>query len=76
LTSIGDCIKAKLFRTVNLRVDLPDRTHCPRLGAEEPVLQGRLSLDQYVDDSLDILLGGILTPSGEKRDATRKRRSA
>jgi hypothetical protein len=36
----------------------------------------RLSIDRYIDDSLDILLGGVLTPSGEKRYAARKRRSA
>jgi AcrR family transcriptional regulator len=75
--AIADCIKAKLVRKVNVDV----LTYQIVLIAHGWALKSwyfrpRLSIDQYIDDSLDILLGGILTPTGEKRYATRKRRSS
>ena len=74
--AIADCIKAKLVRKVNVDV----LTYQIVLIAHGWALKSwyfkpRLSIDQYIEDSLDILLGGILTPTGEKRYATRKRRS-
>ena len=75
--AIADCIKAKLVRKVNVDV----LTYQIVLIAHGWALKSwyfkpRLSIDQYIEDSLDILLGGILTPTGEKRYATRKRRSS
>ena len=37
-------------------------------------LKSRLSIEQYIRDSLDILLGAILTPTGQKRYRSRRSR--
>jgi AcrR family transcriptional regulator len=75
--AIADCIRAKLVRKVNVDVLIYQIVLIAHGWALKSwYFKSRLSIDQYIDSSLDILLGGILTPTGEKRFATRKRRSA
>jgi AcrR family transcriptional regulator len=75
--AIADCIKARLVRKVNVDVLIYQIVLIAHGWALKSwYFKPRLSIDQYIDDSLDILLGGILTPTGEKRYATRKRRSS
>lgn len=74
--AIADCISAKLIRKVNVDVLIYQIVLIAHGWALKSWhFKSRLSIDRYIADSLDILLGGILTPPGEKRYATRKRRS-
>jgi AcrR family transcriptional regulator len=72
-SAIADCIRSRLLRRVNIDV----LTYQMVLIAHGWALKSwyfksRLSIDQYIQDSLDIMLGGVLTPSGAKRYAARK----
>ena len=74
--AIAACIKARLVRKVNVDVLVYQIVLIAHGWALKSwYFKSRLSIDQYINDSLDILLGGILTPTGEKRYATRKRAS-
>jgi AcrR family transcriptional regulator len=73
--AIVDCIRNRLVRKINVDV----LTYQIVLIAHGWALKGwylrtRLTIDQYIRDSLDILLGAILTPSGQKRYAVRRSR--
>ena len=74
--AIAACIKTRLVRKVNVDVLVYQIVLIAHGWALKSwYFKSRLSIDQYINDSLDILLGGILTPTGEKRYATRKRAS-
>lgn len=69
--AIALCMKKGLIRKLNIDV----LTYQIVLVAHGWALKGwyfksRLSLEDYIADSLDILLTGVLTPVGEKRYAT------
>lgn len=73
--AINDCLRARLVRKINADV----LTYQIVLIAHGWALKSwyfksKLTIDRYIRDSLDILLGGILTPAGEKRYAARRSR--
>src|SRR5215475_7985508 len=73
--AIVDCIRNRLVRKINVDV----LTYQIVLIAHGWALKGwylrsRLSIDQYIRDNLDILLGAILTRSGQKRYGARRSR--
>jgi AcrR family transcriptional regulator len=73
--AIAECIKSRLVRKINIDV----LTYQIVLIAHGWALKGwylrsRLSIDQYIRDNLDILLGAILTPAGHKRYGARRSR--
>jgi AcrR family transcriptional regulator len=66
--AICDCMKAGLIRTLNVDV----LTYQIVLVAHGWALKSwyfksRLSLDEYIVDSLDVLLTGVLSPVGQRR---------
>jgi AcrR family transcriptional regulator len=75
-TAVDDCIRSRLVRKVNVDV----LTYQIVLIAHGWALKSwyfksKLSIDAYIKDNLEILLGGILTTAGEKRCASRRRRN-
>ncbi|HJZ34422.1 MAG TPA: TetR/AcrR family transcriptional regulator [Hyphomicrobiaceae bacterium] len=73
--AIADCIRSRLVRKINVDVLTYQIVLIAHGWALKSwYLKTRLSIEQYIRDSLDILLGGILTPSGRRRYAARKSR--
>jgi AcrR family transcriptional regulator len=75
--AIADCMRARLIRKVNIDVLMYQVVLIAHGWALKSwFFKSRLSIDEYIAESLDILLGGILTPTGTKRYAAHTRRSA
>ena len=73
--AIADCIKGRLLRKINVDVLTYQIVLIAHGWALKSwYLRSRLSIDQYIRDNLDILLGGILTPTGRKRYGARRSR--
>ena len=73
--AIADCIRGRLLRKINVDVLTYQIVLIAHGWALKSwYLKSRLSIDQYIRDSLDILLGAILTASGRKRYAARRSR--
>src|SRR4029077_19659275 len=73
--AIADCIKSRLVRRINVDVLTYQIVLIAHGWALKSwYLKSRLTIDQYIRDSLAILLGGILTASGQKRYAIRRSR--
>lgn len=67
-TEINGCVKSGLIRRINVDV----LTYQFVLLAHGWALKtwyfkSRMSLDKYMDDSIDILLTGVLTPTGRRK---------
>ena len=73
--AIGDCIRGRLMRRINIDVLTYQIVLIAHGWALKSwYLKSKLTIDQYIRDSLEILLGAILTPSGQKRYAVRGNR--
>src|SRR5215510_13736775 len=73
--AITDCIKSKLVRRINIDVLTYQIVLIAHGWALKSwYLKSRLSIEQYIRDSLDILLGAILTPRGQKHYLARRSR--
>lgn len=75
-SAIADCIKQGLVRRVNVDVlvyQIVMAAHGWALKSWH--FKSRLSLDEFIRETLDILLMGILTPVGEKKRANQKGRA-
>jgi AcrR family transcriptional regulator len=73
--AIADCIKSRLVRRVNVDVLTYQIVLIAHGWALKSwYLKSRLSIEQYIRDSLDILLGANLTPTGQKRYRARRNR--
>jgi AcrR family transcriptional regulator len=75
-SAIADCIKQGLVRRVNVDVlvyQIIMAAHGWALKSWH--FKSRLSLDEFIRETLDILLMGILTPVGEKKRAHQKGRA-
>jgi AcrR family transcriptional regulator len=73
--AIADCIRSRLLRKINVDVLTYQIVLIAHGWALKSwYLKSRLSIDQYIRDSLDILLGAILTTTGQKRYAARRDR--
>lgn len=69
--AIADCIKSGLVRKVNAEVLAYQIVLIAHGWALKSwYFKSRLSLEDYIGDSLDLLLTGVLTPVGEKRYAS------
>lgn len=73
--AIAECIRGRLLRKINVDVLTYQIVLIAHGWALKSwYLKSRLSIDQYIRDSLDILLGAILTTAGQKRYAARRGR--
>ena len=64
--AIADCIKSRLVRRINVDVLTYQIVLIAHGWALKSwYLKSRLSIEQYIRDSLDILLGAVLTPTGQ-----------
>jgi len=73
--AIADCIKSRLVRRINVDVLTYQIVLIAHGWALKSwYLKSRLSIEQYISDSLDILLGAVLTPTGQKRYRPRRNR--
>ncbi len=73
--AIEDCIRMRLVRKINVDVLTYQIVLIAHGWALKSwYLKSRLTIDQYIRDSLAILLAGILTASGQKRYAIRRSR--
>jgi len=74
---IADCMKHGVVRRVNVDVLVYQIVMAAHGWALKSwYFKSRVSLDEFIRETLDILLTGILTPVGEKKRANQKGRAA
>ena len=75
-SAVKDCIKQGLVRKVNVDVLVYQIVLAAHGWALKSwYFKSRISLDEFIRETIDILLIGILTPVGEEQRAKQKRRA-
>jgi len=75
-SAVKDCIKQGLIRKVNVDVLVYQIVLAAHGWALKSwYFKSRISLDEFIRETIDILLIGILTPVGEEQRAKQKRRA-
>ena len=75
-SAIADCMKHGLIRRVNVDVLVYQIVMAAHGWALKSwYFKSRMSLDEFIRETLDILLTGILTPVGEKQRANQQARA-
>jgi len=73
---VRDCVKAKLFaRDIDVALlTYQIMMYCHAWALKAWYFRGRMTVDEYVDRGLDLMLNGVVTPAGSRRLTSRRRR--